>query len=325
MNFTELIRLGNQLENLSVKDLQQDAKTRFDLILGQSDVPESSVDSVYRQNLMDRNEILQNSFASLEEELCEFRLEVKRLIEAEGNAWLQKSSARYEKELETHLAQQPEATELHKNKPTQLDETVKTMLKNRVSSYSKWNYPAIIIHPMMESFIQDMISSDPLYIVDESHYLIDPVLLQFNEVFRRRLRPYTIKESFDQPILDQLPNKQFGFCFAYNYLNYRPFEIIKKYLDEIYQKLLPGGSLAITFNDGDRWQAIQSVEQEITCYTPGLLIRAWAKYVGFEEIFSYHDDQFGVWLELKKPGTLISLRGGQPLAQILPKPIAESK
>ena len=39
----------------------------------------------------------------------------------------------------------------------------------------------------------------------------------------------------------------------------------------------------------------------------------------------HEDNSASVWLEVKKPGTLKSLRGGQALAKILPKPIAESK
>ena len=115
------------------------------------------------------------------------------------------------------------------------------------------------------------------------------------------------------------------FIEVYNYFNYRPFEIIKIYLNEIYEKLLPGGVLAMTFYDCDRYQAMQAVDQYITCYTPGTLVRGWAKYLGFEEVFCHQDDGASVWIEFRKPGQLSSLRGGQALAKILPKPIANSK
>jgi predicted methyltransferase len=41
----------------------------------------------------------------------------------------------------------------------------------------------------------------------------------------------------------KLPDAQFGLVFAYNYFNFRPFEMMKKYFAEIYQKLKPGGML----------------------------------------------------------------------------------
>jgi hypothetical protein len=183
----------------------------------------------------------------------------------------------------------------------------------------------MIIHPMLEPFTHEMTASDPLYLVDESHYLLEPTLEQFNPVYRNRLRPYVIKESFDQPILTRLPDQQIGFCLVYNYLDYRPFALIKIYLEEIYQKLLPGGVVAMTFNDCDRYQAMQAVEQGITGYTPGSLVRAWANYLGFEEVFCHTTGNPSVWIEFQKPGQSTSLRGGQSLAKILPKPVAKSK
>jgi hypothetical protein len=122
-----------------------------------------------------------------------------------------------------------------------------------------------------------------------------------------------------------LPDQQIGFCLVYNYLDYRPFELVKIYLEEIYQKLLPGGVLAMTFNDCDRYQAMQAVEQGITGYTPGSLVRGWANYLGFEEIFCHQTGSPSVWIEFQKSGQLTSLRGGQSLAKILPKPVAKSK
>ena len=323
MNFTELIRLSNYLDDLTMQDIQQDVVGRFNTIMHNSDIPEAGVDSIFRQTLSNSHDALQQLFFNFEKDLDNFKSEVKTKIEKEGRAWLQKSYTMYEQQLETHLSQQPEAVDLHKNKPIGLSEELRELFNTKVGSYNSWLYPAMIIHPMSEPFIQQLLGSDPLYIVDESRYLLDPVLDQFNEGYRRRLRPYVIEESFDQAILKDLPDNQFGFVFAYNYLNYRPFEIIKKYLEEIYKKLAAGGTLIMTFNDCDRYQAIQLVEQNITCYTPGSLIYGWIDYIGFEEI-SRHEDKNSpsTWIELRKPGELSSLRGGQSLAKILPKPVA---
>jgi hypothetical protein len=70
---------------------------------------------------------------------------------------------------------------------------------------------------------------------------------------------------------------------------------------------------------------MQAVEQGITGYTPGSLVRAWANYLGFEEVFCHATGGPSVWIEFQKPGQSTSLRGGQSLAKILPKPIAKSK
>ena len=324
MKLQELIRLSNQLAGYTIKDVQQAADHQVKSIMHRADIPTVGIDDVFYQKLSVQGQVLQDSFELFEKELQKLKTEVQRQVDFEGTAWLQKSYAVYEKQLNNRDSQRPEAVGLHRNKPTQLDPELRQLFKNRVAFYCDWHYPAMIIHPMSETFIHDMIASDPLYIVDESQHLIQPTMLQFNEKYQQRLRPYVIEESFDRPILAQLPDQQFGFCLAYNYLNYRPFEIIKKYFDELYQKLSPGGVLAMTFNDCDRYQALQMVEQNITCYTPGSLIRGWAKYVGFEEVFCHQDEGPTVWLELKKPGQLESLRGGQCLAKILPKPVGKT-
>jgi hypothetical protein len=239
--------------------------------------------------------------------------------------WFQKSHAQYEKLLQTGYAQHIESAGIHRNKKTSLPVSLETQLRARVAKYTSWKHPAMCIHPMNEYFVDDMVAGDPLYLVDESQFLLDTTMRRFGTTYQNRLRLYTIKESFDHAVLQALPDNQFGFCLVYNYLNYRPFELVKQYLAEIYNKLLPGGTVALTYNDCDLHTAIQMVEQDITCYTPGSLIRGWAQHLGYEEIWICQDLEPTIWLELKKPGILKSLRGGQALAQVLPKSVAESK
>jgi SAM-dependent methyltransferase len=141
----------------------------------------------------------------------------------------------------------------------------------------------------------------------------------FNDQYRQRLLTYTINERQGQDILTKLPQEQFGLVFAYNFFNFKPFEVTKKYLTEIYQKLRPGGVLAITFNDCDRAKAVMLVEQHFCCYTPGTLLRDLAQSIGYEVRFSWTDEGPTTWLELGKPGQLTSLRGGQTVAKIMPK------
>jgi hypothetical protein len=136
------------------------------------------------------------------------------------------------------------------------------------------------------------------------------------------LRPYVIREDQDQNILWQLPNNQFGVVLAWNYFNYRPFEVIRQYLTEIYTKLHPSGKLLMTYNDCDRWPGVVAVESSAGLYTPGSLIQSFAESLGFEQTFTYNNNGPWTWVEFTKPGEWDSLRGGQALAKILPKPVA---
>ena len=91
----------------------------------------------------------------------------------------------------------------------------------------------MIIRPGIETFIDDMVAFDPLYLVDDQHELLDPAMDRFNTLYQRRLRPYVVNERSDDEILGKLPNNQFGMCLVYNYFNYRPFEVIKRYFVSI--------------------------------------------------------------------------------------------
>ena len=279
----------------------------------------------FYQRLTEKNQAWQTALGDIEQELVAMKREVRSQIETQGLTWMHRNYREYQQRLETRYAQTPDYLGLHQHKPVQMAHELQLQLNKRVANYCNWQQAAMIIHPMMEPFIQDMVSADPLYLVDESHYLLDPTVQQFNPHYQQRLRVYTIEESVNEPILSRLPDQQIGFCLVYNYLNYRPFELVKQYLSEIYQKLLPGAVLAMTFNDCDDYRAIEAVDQGHGGYTPGHLVRAWAKYVGFEEIYSCNDLMPSVWIEFRKPGQFESLRGGQTLARILPEAVANSK
>ena len=177
----------------------------------------------------------------------------------------------------------------------------------------------MIIRPGLESFVDDLVAYDPLYLVDLSYEFLQPAMQKFNQQYQNRLRPYVVKEDLDNEILKQLPTAQFGMCLVYNYFNFRPFEIIKKYLEEVYKKLKPGGIFVFTFNDCDRSSAVELVERHFASYTPGHLVRELISTVGYEIVYSWNDDGPITWIEIRKPGQLDSLRGGQTLAKILPK------
>jgi hypothetical protein len=107
--------------------------------------------------------------------------------------------------------------------------------------------------------------------------------------------------------------------FAYNYFNYKPIEVINRYLEELFNKLRPGGSLIMTYNDCDQDHGVQLAEKNFMCYTPGQHIVNRAENVGLE-LFAQHTGQGDLsWFEFKKPGHIQSLRGGQTLAKIMPK------
>jgi len=196
---------------------------------------------------------------------------------------------------------------------------VSEFIHSRVQIYSTWKYPGMIIRSGLEEWIDSMVASDPLYVLDTDYDLLDPVKKRFNDQYVQRVRWMVIQESLDHRLLELVPENQIGFCLCYNFFHFKPFEIMKKYLEEIFDKLKPGSVLAMTFNDCDRPGAVSNAERYYMCYTPGRMVKSLCENIGFEITYSKDLDAAATWLELKKPGTLSSLRGGQSLAKVVAK------
>ena len=116
-----------------------------------------------------------------------------------------------------------------------------------------------------------------------------------------------------------MPDGQIGFCLVYYFFNFMPFELVRQYLEEIYRKLKAGGCVACTFNNCDRSGGVELVERNYMCYTPGGLMMTMCESIGFDISHTYQLDSACTWIELRKPGELTSLRGGQSLARIVAK------
>ena len=302
---SEIVNFKNQLDLISIDILKDTNNQELDKITHLFGL--ENYDNLLDQRKLD----IQKSFDAFETELERLRDTVKQEISVLEKPEFQKSYILYEGE-----GQNPAEFILTLRKH---DIPNSELFQARLNKYIDWHHSAMIIRPGIENFIDSMVALDPLYLVDLSHDYLAPALSKFNSQYQNRLRTYAVKEDLDQEILGQIPNEQFALCFAYNYFNFRPFEILKKYLDEIYQKLTPGGVLVMTFNDCDRSSAVRLVENFYCCYTPGYLVRELAVSMGYEIEYSWNDDGPTTWLELKKPGTVTSLKGGQTLAKVLPK------
>jgi len=156
-----------------------------------------------------------------------------------------------------------------------------------------------------------------LYLVDHHEELFEPSVANFTPEYQRRLRQYVVSDRNHEAYFTKLPQGQFGLIFAYNFFNFKPIEIIRQYITELFGLMRPGGTLIMTYNNCDRAQGVGLVERGFMCYTPKKLIVAHAESVGFECDFE-HDGAGDVsWLEFRKPGEITSLRGGQTLAKIV--------
>jgi len=202
------------------------------------------------------------------------------------------------------------------NRITKLSPLAADTFAQRIKIHTSWQHPGLIFRPAHLDILHEIVALDPMYLVDTHDKLLLPINKQFNDRYRRRVRAYMIDEYSDQPMLQQLPQDQFGLVVAQNFLNFKPLEVITQLISEVYQLLKPGGAFVFTYNNCDHAGQVRLVENFSGCYTPGRLIKSHAKKVGYIINFEFDETNGVNILELLKPGHRISLRGGQTLAVV---------
>jgi SAM-dependent methyltransferase len=313
MKLSELIGYYNELNQMTCLTSKSASLGELDKINYLVKNQKVQLHDCVRELESQQNIVLQ-SFDLYEQKLDSLKQQVKNIISETEKSWFVESYRLYDQEMANETIE-----EIQARTTNNISQDTESFYISRLSKYNNWSHPAMIIRPGFEPYLNHLVACDPLYVVDLAHELLKPSVSQHNEVYQQRLRQYVVNERDHDKILDKLPDNQFGLVFVYNFFNFRPLEIIKRYLEEIYSKLRTGGTLIMTFNDCDRDKAVRLVEQHFCCYTPGYLVIDLAKSLGFELTLSWNDQGPSTWLELRKPGEFKSFRGGQSLAKIIPK------
>jgi SAM-dependent methyltransferase len=318
MKLSDLVNYKNVIDNMSVLSLEKTLHMEISKITNVVDSQSIQIQD-FAVSLENKQQQIRKSFLEFENELDALKHELAEQICTAEKPWLAESYRLYDQEMRNETL-----ADIKFRSPELAPETA-FFYQSRIMRYAGWKHTAMIVRPGFESFATHLVSCDPLYLVDVNHDFFQPCLDLFNEAYQQRLRTYMVNEREDEKILQRLPDAQFGLILAYNFFNYRPVEVVKQWLMEFYDKMRPGGMLLMTINDCDRAKGVMLVEQHFCCYTSGSMIQELARSIGFECEFVWHNNGPSTWIELQKPGAWSSIRGGQALAKILPKPVAESQ
>ena len=312
MKLSNIVQYLNQLDTLSVKDamaasIAEVTKITHTVQHSQVQIKDLAADLISIQ------EDLTTSLSQYEEKLKQLRAGVQTLIEQTEPEYFAESTTRYQGGMRF------DTPDWILKRTRQLDADTTNLLQDRLNSYSNWQYPGMVIRPVQSPGLESLVAFDPLYLVDTHEDLLAPVRSLFTSEYQRRLRYYVIGEYTSTDIFVNLPQKQFGFVYAFYYFDFKPLEIFQKYLDELFALLRSGGTFLFSFNDCDQWRAVGSAEHHFHCYTPGRLILQHARNVGYEVVHVHSDLSGTTWVEIKKPGVLDSIRGAQALASVFKK------
>jgi len=313
MKLSEIVAYLNHLESLDVAKEAAHSTKRLAAVLhavANHDVQVDSCTADLEQNFKD----VQYGLSEFKQTLFRIQQRLTQLVHEQEPEYLASSYKLFDQEMRHDSPQHILSRKLG------VDNEAREVLEHRLKHLIDWRWPGMIIGPRTESFIESMVALDPLYVVDTHTDLLAPAVQKFEPDYQRRLRQYIVNDYAPKAILNELPAGQFGVVFAYNFFNYRPMEVIRRYIQEIGSKLRPGGSLIMTYNNCDRSHGIGLAERSWMCYTPKRLVIQSALDAGLE-LVSVTDAAADLsWIEFARPGKIQTVRGGQSLAKIIAIP-----
>jgi SAM-dependent methyltransferase len=198
-----------------------------------------------------------------------------------------------------------------------VDTTIREEIKARIALHSSWQYPALEIGCRDGEWTNELVASDPLYIVDYYREFIDSALSNFNPTYQTRLRTYLLKDK--DYSMSMLPQGQFSFVFCWNLLNYRSLDTVKEYLKSVKELLRPGGVFMFSYNNGDIAQAAGYAENFFMSYIPKSMLMPLCESLGYNIVYSRDNNSSGTalsWIEIQKPGRLSTVKAHQVMGEL---------
>lgn len=311
MKLSELVKIRRSVAGISPEDYERPLQENLKEVTNSLD-QKDKLSTILVKDIAGCLEKINNEFDNIRTFLDDYKLYIESCIQQQEKEYFDLSNQLYQDGYDDDAAY---ILNRRHNSQSFADHQVKQLFITRLGMYNSWKYPAIEIRPAFGEFTDLIKGCDPLYLLDTDENLFCEVKQKWSELYQNRLRYYTFNES-DQESFNQLPNEQFGLIVSVDYFNFKPIDIIEKLLDEFYKKLRPGGVIVFTYNNCDFPYAVKNVENKFCCYTPGTLVQQKAKNIGYQIIKSFNQLDNVSWLEIRKPGKLLSLRGGQSLGEI---------
>ena len=197
------------------------------------------------------------------------------------------------------------------------DDETNYNLISKIREFTNPKYPGLEIGPGDGYWTKHMVAADPLYLVDINKEFLDSSCSQFNETYQRRVRRYLLNNDGISPNdLSILPANQFGFVLAINVFDFFTLDFSTEYIKQVFGILRPGGTFIFTYNDCSHHKSAKLVELGFKGWATESEMISICQSVGFEVTESESKEDSVQWLEIKKPGTLSTVKTHQALGEI---------
>jgi len=197
-----------------------------------------------------------------------------------------------------------------------LSDEITTRLKDKIALHGdNWRYPGLQFFPTNVEWVKSMVSMDPLYLAGTSLTYLETLVKDYPQQYQNRLRLYQL------PTLNfaRLPQQQFGFIFCLAVLKFLHSTYLEDFITRAFDLLRPGGVFIFGYNNCETDVLVDSAEFQEISYYSNRKLRALCDKVGYEIISLEDLEGFGGLAEIKKPGTLTTVKIHQASAQILVK------
>ena len=318
MKLSELVAYRSALEQF---DFHRESRLLIKTILEakahvdnkvETDINQQTVfgDTNYQTEMSKDIERLEESISDLQDNFEYYRSQVDDIIKERQEEYIKKSENMYIGD------EIPNAKQSALERKLIMDDENTEKFFDRITQLSDWRYPGMIINVQERKIVDEMASSDPLYLVDMNQSTLDGLTATMNDVYRHRARPYEIDRFISRrKYFGDLPKDQFGLIVIWNTLNNLPLSMCEQVLKQLLDLLRPGGTLLFTYNDCDNAHNIRSFENNFRQFTPGSMMVTMAEEIGYHVRF--RTQSIHGWMELKKPGELATIRGGQSLGRVI--------
>lgn len=310
MKLSDLVAFLNYLDLHDLPDYHARSLVLFDQV-AKSITDSALLDVSIKQPVADHIRLVEQSLQAFQKSVVESKQKISHQIVSMESQYFDHSSRLFGHEMSK------ESVAYTCDRTVSMSPIAATIFEQRLKIYTNWQDPGLVFRPVHLTSLENLVSLDPLYLVDTHRDLLTAATAEFQEDYRRRIRPYVIDEYSEFDMLDQLPKNQFGLVTAQGFFHFKPIEIVNKFITEVFGLLKPGGAFVFTYNNCDYAGSVALAETQFACYTPGRMVKQHAAAVGYIVNFEHNEINGGGILELIKPGSRPSIRGGQTLAVIM--------
>lgn len=312
MKLHELVNLRNELLKITDNLIIKEISSNIDYLK----IINSGLNEIYSVSITN----LVNEYSTVIENLNSPRNQIQSIIDQCENEILQLSSKFFQTNYQFEISFKddeflPQNIRNYRNwRSIQDDGELENDLRARISLYSKWKYPALEIGCRDGEWTKYLIASDPLYVSDLHQEFLQSSVKDFPGVYQGRVRKYLIKNYK----IENLPRNQFGLIFSYNFFNYLSFDTIKQLLIQANDWLRPGGVMIFTYNNADTGAGAAYAESYFMTYVPKSMLLPLCESLGFEVVEARDYEPAMSFIEIKKSGTLYTIKESQAIGEIMP-------